>query len=147
MDAAWEQAVRCGSAQAVRALLAQGTEIDSRDRYGQTALMLAAHAGHREMVELLIAHRANLNVTAKFGLSALMLAIVTNHEEIAFLLAQAGAVLSLRGSGAPGFADKTACDLAMERDMQKLSKALAPTPEGACCNRMKRAAQNTGSSS
>lgn len=130
MDAAWEQAVRDDDVQTVRTLLAQGTDIDSRDRYGQTALMLAAHAGQREIVETLIAHRANLNVTAKFGLSALMLAIVAGHEEIAILLAQSGADPSLRGSGAPGFADKTACDLALERDMQKLVKVLAPKPEG-----------------
>jgi ankyrin repeat protein len=131
MDAAWEQAVRGADTMAVRTLLAQGTNVDSRDRYGQTALMLAAHAGLREIVETLIAHRANLNVTAKYGLSALMLAIVAGHEEVALLLAQAGADLSLRGSGAPGFAYKTAYDLAMERDMQKLSKVLAPKPEGA----------------
>lgn len=126
MDAAWEQAVRCGNAEAVRTLLAQGTDINSRDRYGQTALMLAAHAGQREIVETLIAHRANLNVTAKFGLSALMLAIVAGHEEIALLLVKTGTDLMLRGSGAPGFADKTAYDLALERGMQKLVKVLAP---------------------
>jgi ankyrin repeat protein len=114
MDASWEEAVSRGDAQTARTLLAQGTDIDSRDRFGQTALMLAAHAGHREIVELLIAHRANLNVTAKFGLSALMLAIVAGHTEIAILLARAGADLSLRGSGAPGFAGKTAYDLAAE---------------------------------
>ena len=130
MDAAWEQAVRGGDAETVRTLLARGTDIDSRDRYGQTALMLAAHAGQREIIETLIAHRANLNVTAKFDLSALMLAIVAGHEEVAILLAQSGADLTLRGSGAPGFADKTAYDLALERDMQKLVKVLAPTPEG-----------------
>ena len=129
MDAAWEQAVRGADAEAVRALLAQGTDIDSRDRYGQTALMLAAHAGQREIVETLIAHHANLNVTAKFGLSALMLATVAGHEEIAILLGQSGADLSLRGSGALGFADKTAYDLALERNMQKLLKELAPKPE------------------
>ena len=131
MDASWEEAVTRGDAQTARTLLAQGTDVDSRDRFGQTALMLAAHAGQREIVEMLIAHRANLNVTAKFGLSALMLAIVASHEEIAILLAQAGANPSLRGSGAPGFADKTAYDLALERDMQKLAKVLAPKPEGA----------------
>ena len=126
MDAAWEQAVRCADVQAVRTLLAQGTHIDSRDRYGQTALMLAAHAGQREIVETLIAHRADLNVTAKFGLSALMLAIVAGHTEIASLLARTGADLSLRGSGAPGFAGKTAYDLATERGMQELSAILTP---------------------
>ena len=129
MDASWDAAVSRGDVQTARTLLAQGTEVDSRDRFGQTALMLAAHAGHREMVELLIAHRANLNVTAKFGLSALMLAIVAGHTEIAILLARAGTDLSLRGSGAPGFAGKTAYDLAAERGMQDLTKILMPKPD------------------
>jgi hypothetical protein len=126
MDAAWDAAVTHGNVQTARTLLAQGTDVDSRDRYGQTALMLAAHAGQREIVELLIAHRANLNVTAKFGLSALMLAILAGHTEIAILLARAGADQSLRGGGAPGFAGKTAYDLATERGMQELSEVLMP---------------------
>jgi ankyrin repeat protein len=129
MDASWEAAVSRGDAQTARTLLAQGTDVDSRDRFGQTALMLAAHAGHREIVELLIAHRANMNVTAKFGLSALMLAIVAGHTEIAILLARAGADLSLRGGGAPGFAGKTAYDLAAERGKQELSEILMPKPD------------------
>jgi ankyrin repeat protein len=88
--------------------------------------MLAAHAGHCEVVEILIAHQANLNVTAKYGLSALMLALVAGHADVARLLAQAGADLSLRGTGAPGFADKTAYDLAVERAMLGLSADLKP---------------------
>jgi ankyrin repeat protein len=88
--------------------------------------MLAAHAGHREIVETLIEHGANLNVTAKFGLSALMLAVIAGHTEIARLLARAGCDLSLRGTGAPGFTNKTARDLASERGLQDLSAELDP---------------------
>ena len=97
-----------------------GTEVNIRDRYGQMALMLAAHAGYREVVETLIAHRANLNITAKFGLSALMLALVAGHPEVARLLVKAGADLLLRDSGAPGFADMAAYDLAFDLDMLEL---------------------------
>lgn len=126
MDAAWQDAIRRGDVQIVRALLEQGTDVDARDRYGQTALMLAAHAGHREVVEILIAHRVDLNITAKFGLSALMLALIAGHEEVARFLARAGADLSLRGTGAPGFAGKTAYDLAVEHGMLELSAELKP---------------------
>lgn len=128
MDAAWEDAIRCGDVQIVRDLHERGADVDARDRYGQTALMLAAHTGHREVVETLIAHRANLNITAKFGLSALMLALVAGHAEVARLLAKAGADLSLRGTGAPGFADKTAYDLAVERGMLEFTGELKPKP-------------------
>jgi len=129
MDTAWEDAIKSGDVQIVLDLLGQGTDVDARDRYGQTALMLAAHAGHRDVVETLIAHRASLNITAKFGLSALMLALVAGHAEIARLLAKAGADLSFRGTGAPGFADKTAYDLALERGMLEVSAELKPKPQ------------------
>lgn len=126
MDSAWEDAVKRGDVQIVLDLLGQGTDVDARDRYGNTALMLAAHAGQREVVETLIAYRASLNITAKFGLSALMLALVAGHAEIAHLLAKAGADLSVRGAGAPGFAGKTAYDLAVEHGMLELSAELKP---------------------
>ena len=128
MDSAWKDAIARGDVRIVRELLGRGADVDARDQYGQTGLMLAAHAGHRELAATLIAHRANLNVTAKFGLSALMLALVAGHEEVARLLAGAGANLSLRGTGAPGFAGKTAYDLAVERGMLELSAELKPTP-------------------
>jgi ankyrin repeat protein len=97
---------------------------DARDRYGQTGLMLAAHAGHGAIVDLLIAHGANLDVTAKFGLSAVMLAVVAGRPEVARQLARAGCNLSLRGTGAPGFAGKTASDLAEARGLSELAGAL-----------------------
>jgi uncharacterized protein len=129
MDAIWEDAIKRGDVQRVVELLGQGTNVDARDRYGQTALMLAAQAGRREVVEALIAHRADLNVTAKFGLSALMLALVAGHEDVARILARAGADASLRGTGAPGFAGKTAHDLAVDRGMLELSAELKSQSE------------------
>ena len=81
--------------------------------------MLAAHAGHRQVVEALIAHRVNLDTTAKYGLSALMLAPVAGHAEVALLLADAGTDLSLRRTGAPGYAGTTAYDLGVELDMRE----------------------------
>jgi len=126
MDAFWDDAITRGDIDAVRELIDHGADVDARDRYGQTGLMRAAHAGYRDIVETLIEHEADLNVTAKFGLSALMLAVVAGHPEIARLLARAGADLSLKGTGAPGFSNKTACDLAAARGMQELSAELEP---------------------
>ena len=131
MDAVWEDAIKGGDLQQVRLLLDRGTDPDSLNRYGQTALMLAAHAGQDELVKILIAEGTRLNVTAKYGLSALMLAIVAGHANVARLLADAGADLTIQGTGAPGFAGKTAYDLAVQRDMGELAEALrlkATTP-------------------
>jgi uncharacterized protein len=128
MDAGWEEAIKRGDVEDIRILLGRGTDVDARDRHGQTALMLAAHAGHREVVETLIAHRADLNTTAKYGLNALMLAIIAGHAEVARILAVAGTDLSMRGTGAPGFAGKTAYDLAVARSMHELLAALEPKP-------------------
>ncbi|MFZ5877216.1 MAG: ankyrin repeat domain-containing protein [Nitrospirota bacterium] len=128
MRVAWEDAIRRGDVRTVCELIARGVDVNARDRYGQTGLMLAAHAGHRRIVETLIAHRADPNVTAKFGLSALMLAVVAGHPDIARLLAKVGADLALRGTGAPGFANKTAYDLAVERGMSEVSAELKPEP-------------------
>jgi ankyrin repeat protein len=115
MRAEWEAAARRGSVEALAWQLAEGADIDARDRHGQTALMLAALAGHCEVVALLTARGAALNVTAKYGLSALMLAVIRGHTDIVRRLVAAGADRSLLGTGAPGFSGKTALDLAVAR--------------------------------
>jgi ankyrin repeat protein len=48
-------------------------------------------------------------------LSAIMLAVVNGHADSVRILASAGADVTLQGSGAPGFAGKTALDLAVGR--------------------------------
>ena len=87
-----EFAARTGDAEAVADLLDRGVDIDSLDKHGQTALMLA---------------------------------IVARHEAAASVLVRAGVDLALRGSGStPGFQDKTAYDLAMERGMESLCREI-----------------------
>ncbi len=51
----WQTAVERGDAVALAAMLAQGQDVDSRDRYGQTALMLTARSGCEEAVKVLVA--------------------------------------------------------------------------------------------
>lgn len=120
MNPAWARAAKSGDLEEARLFLHSAGDINARDRYGQTALMIAAHHGHRALVDLLIQAGADLDVTAKYSLSAFMLAIVAGHVEVARTLACAGADLTLQGSGAPGFAGKTAYDLAAAREMTEL---------------------------
>ena len=121
----WLKAAINGDINLIERLLMEGQEIDSRDRYGQTALMLAAVHGHKGLVDLLLAHHAESDVTAKYGLSALMLAIVNRHADIAATLIEAGADTRLRGTGAPGFSGNTASDLAKEAGFNELVGAIA----------------------
>lgn len=113
-----------GDVQSIEKSLSDGQKIDSRDQYGQTAVMLASTYGHKAIVELLIAHQADLDVTAKYGLSALMLAIINHHTDIAASLTEAGANTNFRGTGAPGFAGKTARDLAKDNGFTELVEIL-----------------------
>ena len=78
--------------------------------------MRAAIEGHDHVVAWLVERGAALDRTAKYGLSALMLAVVRGHVDVVRRLAAAGADVGLRGTGAPGFSDKTALDLAIARD-------------------------------
>lgn len=111
----WEAAARAGDVAAIDRLLAGGQDVDATDGYSQTALMRASHAGRIEVVELLIARGADLDRSAKFGLTALMLAVIQGHDRVARTLVAAGADPACTGSGAAGFAGKTASDLAAER--------------------------------
>jgi len=114
MNKSFEEAVLQGQVDQVRMLLGDGTDVNSLDRHSQTALMVASHRGYVEVARLLIDHGADLNTTAKYGLTALMLAIVAGHDETARVLVEAGADLEVRGTGTPGFYDRTALDLARD---------------------------------
>ena len=120
----WEQAAREGDLETLGRLLAAGTDIDARDQYGQTALMIAAQAGKSDVVTFLVEHGALLNQTAKYGLSALMLAVIGGHLGVVKALANVGADVTIRGSGAPGFAGKTAFDLAVAQGRQDIADVL-----------------------
>src|SRR5215204_5027151 len=108
----WEKAVHRRSISELQRPLLGGCDIDARDQHGQTALMLAALEGSSPVVAWLVEHDAALNHTAKYGLSALMLAVVRGHLDVVRELTSAGASLSLRGTGVPGFSGKIALDLA-----------------------------------
>ncbi len=120
----WEHASQSGKLAELRRLIGNGHDIDATDGYGQTALMRAAHGGHADAVRWLIDHGAQLDHTSKFGLSALMLAVVAGHPRIARTLADSGADTTIRGTGAPGFHDKTAADLALDRGDERLANSL-----------------------
>jgi hypothetical protein len=53
-----------------------------------------------------------------------MLAVINDHPEIVSLLVKARADTAIKGTGAPGFARKTAFDLATARNSAELVELL-----------------------
>jgi ankyrin repeat protein len=131
MDRDWELAMHRGDAEWAQNLLENTADIaarqaivDSKDRHGQTGLMLAAAGGHAEVARLLIENRADLNHTAKYHLSALMLAVINRHAPVVRILVEAGAEKELRATGAPGFADLTALEIAEQAGDEEIAALL-----------------------
>lgn len=120
----WQQAAESGDAARLAELLETGAEVDTLDRYGQTALMLAARNGHVDAVRVLLDAGAELDHTAKYSLSALMLAVLNDRLEVVEQLVQAGADLGIEGTGAPGFAEKTALEIALDLGRDEIAEVL-----------------------
>lgn len=134
MTREWADALRRGAFDALQRLLAEGADIDARDQHGQTALMCAARDGQQPVIAWLVEQGAALDRTAKYGLSALMLAVVNGHIEAVRTLTGAGANRDLRGTGVPGFAGKTALDLATARGDAEMVSVLRPDGTGGPAN-------------
>ncbi|PGH21367.1 hypothetical protein AJ80_03284 [Polytolypa hystricis UAMH7299] len=75
----------------LEALLQGGIEVDIRDSYGATALVIAAKHGHRDAVQILLNNRANINAKTDTGETALYWAARKGHSEIVTLLLRNGA--------------------------------------------------------
>lgn len=81
-DQMWE-AVRKGDVALVTALLDKGADVNSKFRYGTTALFKAAERGHTEVVKLLLARGADVSVKDTFyGATAMTWALDHDHVEI-----------------------------------------------------------------
>ncbi len=92
--------------------------------------MIAARDGRASVVRFLVENGAALDCTAKYGLSAVMLAVIGGHLDAVRLLAEAGANLAIRGTGAPGFSGKTAVELAAALDRIDIVEVLRRAERG-----------------
>ncbi len=85
-------AARRGDAEAVKAAIAQGADVNARFRYGTTALFPACDKGHIEVVRVLLEHGANVNLKDSFyGATPLTWAAMNSRTEIIGLLLEKGA--------------------------------------------------------
>ena len=85
-------AARKGDAAAVKALLDKGVDVNTKFRYGATALSYASDKGHLEVVKVLLAHKADPNVKDTFyNATPIVWAAQKGHTEIVRALLDSGA--------------------------------------------------------
>src|SRR5262245_28972362 len=85
-------AARRGDIAVVKAFLEKGVNVNSKTRYGATALSYACDKGHAELVRLLIERGADVNVKDTFyGEVPLGWALSHGHAQIVKLLLEKGA--------------------------------------------------------
>ena len=81
------EAVRKGDAAAVTALLDKGVDVNTKFRYGMTALFKAAERGHVEIVKILLARGVDVSVKDTFyQATAMTWALDGGHTEVVKLL-------------------------------------------------------------
>jgi len=91
------QAAACGDIEKVRSLLANGAEVNIKDKYnGASALILSIARGHIDAARLLLENGASVDATDIQGRTALTLATRNKKIEGVKLLISYGADLNLR---------------------------------------------------
>ena len=83
-------AARTGNGEIIRALIANGADVDAAERKGQTALMWAAAEGNLEAVDQLIRSGADVNRKLKSGFNAMMFAARNGRTKVVQRLLDAG---------------------------------------------------------
>ena len=78
-----QDAARKGDAAAVKKLLDEGVDVNTKFRYNATALFYACDHGHLEVVKVLLDHGADMSIKDTFyGFTPLMLAIRTDGLDL-----------------------------------------------------------------
>jgi ankyrin repeat protein len=72
-------------------LLAEGADIDTTDRHGNTPLMIASKIGNPRMLRIILAHSPDVNTKNNRGETSLMIAAENGQYEVAKNLVEKGA--------------------------------------------------------
>ena len=83
-------------------LLDSGTDIDSKDPRGRTALIHAVESGEFRTVERILAAGAHPDITGPDGVSPLSAAVLLGREDLVTLLLSVGADPDIISAGPPG---------------------------------------------
>jgi len=76
-------------------LLKRGVDVNARNEFGETALLIAARDGRGTLVDILLNSGADPNIPTKAGYYALTVATENGHEKVAAKLVARGAKLGL----------------------------------------------------
>lgn len=111
------QAVFYAKPPVVKVLLEKGAQVNTRDKFGKTALMEAAFSENAGIVKALLAKGANVNARDRFGKTALMVAAFSGSVEIVRALVAKGADVGVRDSFG-----RTALDEASSDEIRRILK-------------------------
>lgn len=92
------RAAEKGRTDRVQTLLAEGAEVNAKERGGATALMLAAFRGHTDTVQALLNAGAAVDVRERNNATALMLAVSGGHTDVVRALLAGGADVNVKNN-------------------------------------------------
>jgi len=95
-DKAFFDAVKSGDKETVAMSIKEGFNLNTKDKDGYTALLIAAEKGDLEMAHLLVEKGADVNAKDKDGYTALMYVAYAGNLEIAKILIKNGADVNVR---------------------------------------------------
>jgi ankyrin repeat protein len=90
-------AIQQGDFNKVAGLIENGTDVNLTDRFGNTALTIAAWNGQFEILKYLVEHGANINAADERGFTPLLLSATKGNYEIVQYLVQQGALPDEQG--------------------------------------------------
>ena len=92
----WDENGKIKSVEEIKELLKKGADVNASDKYGDTALMVAATLGKLDIVKCLVELGADLEAQDKNGRTALMKAARDGYLEVVEYLVQNGADLEAK---------------------------------------------------
>lgn len=116
-----------GNAEAVRGHVEAGTDLNKKDAYGSTPLVVAATFGKADAARALIEGGADTSITNNEGATPLHVAAFLCHTEIVQALLDAGADKNARDRAGSTALDSVACPFEMVKGVyDQIGKSLAP---------------------
>ena len=104
----------------IKDLLKRGSDVNEKDRYGNSALMFASGEGHIEIVRLLIDNNADLDIESMWGATAEKCARNRRRPEILRILQETP---EIRLRAAEAKAETKSAVMEKQRKVNKMARA------------------------